>query len=162
MGIRDFNKKNYPWKSTPPSPLPLDSSGVRGEAGDTWRVSPSPILRTCTPFTPLWRQNWTKHINLTRNSLLSPGIIFSIWSPLMDPAWATYQSLEAKTWTSENSIGLVFSTDHKVSPFITREKKYLGPCFAWLISTAVHSLMGGFFVRKSFPTYGFPLRVVLM
>ena len=24
MGIRDFNKKNYPWKSTPPSPLPLD------------------------------------------------------------------------------------------------------------------------------------------
>ena len=103
-----------------------------------------------------------KQINLTKNSLLSPGIIFSILNPLMDPAWATYHSLEAKTWTSENCLGSLFSTDHKVSPFIIREKKYLDPFFVWLISTAVHSLMGGFFVRKSFPTLGFPLRVVLI
>ena len=93
---------------------------------------------------------------------VSPGLIVSIFNPLMDPAWATYQSLEAKTSTLENCFGSVFSTDHKVSPFILREKKYLEPVFVWPISTTVHSLVEGFFVRNAFPTLGFPLRVVLM
>ena len=103
-----------------------------------------------------------KHIKLTYNGLHSPGVIVSIWSLLMDPAWATYQSLEAYTRTSENCLGSVFSTDHKVSPFMTSEKMYFDPFLAWLISTAVHLLMGGFFVGKLLPTLGFPSRVVLM
>ena len=81
--------------------------------------------------------------------MLVPGIIFSILNPLMDPAWATFHGLEAKTWTSENSLGSLFSTVHTVWPLRIRENMNLDPFLTCLISTAVHSSMRGFLCKYS-------------
>ena len=86
--------------------------------------------------------------------------MFSILNPLISPAWATYQSLEANTLTKENSLGAEFSTVHRVSPLSVKEKMYFEPFLVWLITTEVHSLMGGFLVLKNFPTLDFPFKVV--
>ena len=90
----------------------------------------------------------------------SPGILFSILSPLIVPAWATYQLLEAKTFTDENCLGSLFSTFQRVSPLSTKENMYLEPRLIWLISTEVHSLVGGFLVLKNLPVYALPPSVV--
>ena len=87
--------------------------------------------------------------------------MFSILTPLIAPAWATYQSLEANTLIEENSLGSEFSTVQRVSPLRIKEKMHFEPCLVWLISTEVHSLMGGFLVLKNFPTLDFPPKVVV-
>ena len=90
----------------------------------------------------------------------SPGILFSILSPLIVPAWATYQLLEAKTFTDENCLGSLFSTSQRVSPLSTKENMYFEPLLVWLISTEVHLLVAGFLVLKNFPVYALPPSVV--
>ena len=89
-----------------------------------------------------------------------PGILFSILSPLMLPTWASYQLLEAKTFTDENCLGSLFSTSQRVSPLSTKENMYFEPLLVWLISTEVHFLVGGFLVLKNLPVYTFPPSVV--
>ena len=87
--------------------------------------------------------------------------MFSILNPLISPAWATYQSLEANTLTQENSLGSEFSAVQRVSPLSLKEKMYFEPFLVWLISTEVHSLMGGFLVLKNLPTLDLLANVVV-
>ena len=89
-----------------------------------------------------------------------PGILFSILSPLMLPTWASYQLLEAKTFTDENCLGSLFSTSQRVSPLSAKENMYFEPLLVWLISTEVHFLVAGFLVLKNLPVNTLPPSVV--
>ena len=89
-------------------------------------------------------------------SKVSPGTLFSIWNLLIDPSWAVYQLLEPKTLTSKSSVGFLFSTDHRVSPFTTKENRCLPSFFSWLISITFHTLRRGIPVSSNLTTAGLP------